>query len=79
MENTLEKKILSKVEKELGFSIVMDELINAKKPLIGHNMIYDMMFFYNHFITDLPSTYNEFAEEVSIHSFIINSGTQDSQ
>jgi hypothetical protein len=34
------------VDYELGFSRVIELMINAKKPLIGHNMILDMMFLY---------------------------------
>jgi hypothetical protein len=34
-------------EKEMGFSLVVDELIQAKKPIIGHNMIYDIIYLYN--------------------------------
>jgi hypothetical protein len=38
----------------MGFSLVVEELINAKKPVIGHNMIYDVLYLYNQFIDDLP-------------------------
>ena len=31
---------------ELGFALVVEELIKAKKPLIGHNMFLDMLFLY---------------------------------
>jgi hypothetical protein len=29
---------------EMGFSLVIECLVNAKKPIIGHNMIYDLAF-----------------------------------
>jgi predicted CopG family antitoxin len=32
---------------EMGFSEVIRELIAAKKPIIGHNMIYDIIYLYN--------------------------------
>jgi hypothetical protein len=38
----------------------VEELIAAKKPIIGHNMIYDIIYLYNQFIDDLPQTYPEF-------------------
>lgn len=31
---------------EIGFSKVIEEIINAKKPLVGHNMMLDIMFVY---------------------------------
>ena len=40
----------------MGFSL-------AKKPIIGHNMIYDVMYLYNQFIDDLPDTYRDFVQE----------------
>ena len=46
--------------KEMGFALVVEELIAAKKPVIGHNMIYDVIYLYNQFIDDLPETYPEF-------------------
>ena len=46
--------------KEMGFSLVVHELIQAKKPIVGHNMAYDIIYLYNQFIDELPETYNEF-------------------
>ncbi|CDW79233.1 poly-specific ribonuclease parn-like domain-containing protein 1-like [Stylonychia lemnae] len=45
---------------EIGFSKVIEELINSKKPLVGHNMLFDMMFLYQQFIDELPPTLKEF-------------------
>lgn len=50
-------------EKEMGFSLVVELLMNAKKTLIGHNMIYDIIYLYNQFIDELPETYEEFIQE----------------
>ena len=36
-------------------------LRDCKKPIIGHNMMYDILFTYEKFIAPLPSTYKEFA------------------
>lgn len=46
----------------MGFALVAEIMIEncKKKPLIGHNQIYDILYFYNQFIDDLPSTYLEF-------------------
>jgi hypothetical protein len=35
-------------------------MIEAKKPLIGHNCMYDWIYVYNQFIGELPETYAEF-------------------
>jgi len=45
---------------EMGFSLVVEAMINAKKPLIGHNCMYDWVYTYNQFIGKLPDTYAEF-------------------
>jgi hypothetical protein len=34
-------------EFEMGFSLVMEAMIEAKKPLIGHNCMYDWVYCYN--------------------------------
>ena len=46
--------------KEMGFSLIVEELIKAKKSIVGHNMIYDIIYLYNQFIDELPDTYSEF-------------------
>ena len=38
-------------------------MIEAKIPIIGHNMAYDIMYFYSQFINDLPETYAEFRNQ----------------
>lgn len=46
---------------ELGFTRVIQLIINHKIPIIGHNMIYDVAFVFNQFIGELPLTFEEFA------------------
>lgn len=48
----------------MGFSLVVEELIKAKKPIIGHNMIYDIAYLYNQFIDNLPKEYCDFIKRV---------------
>eukprot|EP00347_Sterkiella_histriomuscorum_P019713 403340574 len=45
---------------EMGFSLVVEDLMKAKKPIIGHNMIYDICYLYNQFIDKLPNEYSDF-------------------
>lgn len=47
----------------MGVSLVILELIAAKKPLIGHNCMYDLIFLFGQFIQKLPDTYELFAEQ----------------
>lgn len=53
---------------EMGFSLVVEELINAKKPIVGHNMIYDIGYLYNQFIEPFPEEYSEFIQKVSFYN-----------
>ena len=47
---------------EMGFSLAIEAIINAKVPVIGHNCMYDWLYLYNQFIDRLPDTYMEFAK-----------------
>jgi len=51
----------------MGFALVVQELTKARKPVVGHNMIYDIIYLYNQFIGDLPQTYIEFIKEWNAH------------
>lgn len=50
----------------IGFSKVIEEMIIAKKPLVGHNMMLDIMFVYYQFIDDLPETLHDFIAKVCL-------------
>jgi len=39
--------IITMANSELGFSQVIETISRSQKPLIGHNMIYDVAFIYN--------------------------------
>lgn len=38
-----------------GFSRVMDALIRSKKPIVGHNLLVDVLSCYHHFYDAAPS------------------------
>ncbi len=40
-------------------------MINSKKPLVGHNCMYDFMFVFHQFFGELPETYAEFISQWS--------------
>lgn len=54
-------------QEEQGFTKVIEVLIKAKKPIIGHNMIYDACFIFQQFLQDLPESYTEFADIFNSH------------
>jgi poly(A)-specific ribonuclease len=45
---------------EFGFSKIIETIIESKKPIVGHNMMFDVGFIYNQFIGNLPESYDEF-------------------
>lgn len=54
--------------RELGFSVVVEMMIEKMRSdpecsLIGHNMMYDILYFYNQFIAPLPDTYQQFVQQ----------------
>lgn len=42
------------IEYFVGFSKVIRAIIEAKKPLVGHNLMLDLLFMYNYFYQPLP-------------------------
>ncbi|KOC67680.1 Poly(A)-specific ribonuclease PARN-like domain-containing protein 1 [Habropoda laboriosa] len=50
----------------IGFSKVFKLLSSCKKPIVGHNMLLDLMFIYQQFYKPLPDSYKEFKD--NIHS-----------
>lgn len=57
------KRLSEMYEREQGFTQIVQMLINAKKPLVGHNPQYDVAFLYEQFIAPLPDTFIEFCQE----------------
>ncbi|XP_031560236.1 poly(A)-specific ribonuclease PNLDC1-like [Actinia tenebrosa] len=52
-----EEKILLSV---IGFSRIIKLLIKLKKPLVGHNLLTDLLLLYDKFIKPLPEKYADF-------------------
>lgn len=53
------------VKQEMGFTRVVEMLIESRRPMVGHNMIHDLVYIYNQFIDVLPDTYINFAEQLN--------------
>lgn len=56
----LKQKEQALFRKEYGFTEIIDKITKYKKPLIGHNCFFDMVYFYRQFIGLLPDTFKEF-------------------
>ncbi len=51
---------MKELREEMGLSRVVNAMIRSKKPLVGHNFIYDIGFLFHQYIDDLPETYELF-------------------
>ncbi|XP_055608028.1 poly(A)-specific ribonuclease PARN-like [Uranotaenia lowii] len=50
--------------KAIGLSLVLQELSKAKKMIIGHNMLLDLLFIIRQFFRPLPPNYQDFKKVV---------------
>jgi hypothetical protein len=46
-EEDLDEEVDQLCRFELGFSMVIQQIILSKKPIVGHNMFLDMLFIYD--------------------------------
>ncbi|RZF45574.1 hypothetical protein LSTR_LSTR010975 [Laodelphax striatellus] len=53
------------VDQMLGFTKVFRLLAEAKKPLVGHNLLLDLMILYNQFHRPLPNSYTTFKQKIT--------------
>ncbi|XP_015111396.1 pre-piRNA 3'-exonuclease trimmer [Diachasma alloeum] len=60
-QNLCEEQLL---EYTLGFTRVFQLLCDLKKPIVGHNLLLDLMFMYKQFHKDLPKSYERFKREI---------------
>ncbi|XP_075002358.1 poly(A)-specific ribonuclease PNLDC1 isoform X3 [Calonectris borealis] len=47
-----------------GFTNLFQTLVKAKKPLVGHNMLMDLMHLHDKFYRPLPESYEEFKRNI---------------
>ena len=60
-KDEIEKQVENLLNFELGFSLVMEAISKSKKPVIGHNMKFDLAFLYHQFYKELPDNFASFA------------------
>ncbi|KAI5193725.1 Poly(A)-Specific Ribonuclease Pnldc1 [Manis pentadactyla] len=58
-----EKKILLSAR---GFSVFFQMLVKAQKPLVGHNMMMDLLYLHEKLFRPLPESYDQF--KLNIHN-----------
>ena len=63
LEFEKEEKLVE-IQDAVGFTEVMKVLAEAKKLLVGHNMLHDVMHIHKSFFASLPEDYNEFKERI---------------
>lgn len=49
----------------MGFTLIVQAIIAAKRPIIGHYFGLDLFYFYDHFIERLPDTFLEFVVKIT--------------
>eukprot|EP01112_Ceratiomyxa_fruticulosa_P003961 TRINITY_DN1428_c0_g1_i1.p1 TRINITY_DN1428_c0_g1~~TRINITY_DN1428_c0_g1_i1.p1 ORF type:complete len:627 (-),score=129.92 TRINITY_DN1428_c0_g1_i1:150-2030(-) len=59
------KSVEPKTQANGMFRQVIDAMLSSKKPVIGHNMLLDLVHLFNNFVSPLPQTLKEFKEKVS--------------
>ncbi|TKC50021.1 hypothetical protein EI555_012384 [Monodon monoceros] len=62
-ESCWQEKILLSAR---GFSVFFQMLVKAQKPLVGHNMMMDLLHLHEKFFRPLPESYDEF--KLNIHN-----------
>lgn len=49
----------------MGFSLIFKELVECKKPIVGHNMFTDLILIHHQFFRPLPKSYSIFKKSVT--------------
>jgi len=52
-------------ESLIGFTSVFQLLLDCKKPMVGHNCYFDLLFLYSHFLEQLPYSFDEFKKNLT--------------
>lgn len=66
-ENRLQRKlrgIQQELDEAAGFTRVIEAIASSGKPVVGHNLLYDILLIVHHYIEPLPEQYDDFKETV---------------
>lgn len=64
------------IREAFGFGLIFQAIINAKKPVLGHNMFLDLALCFHHFIKPLPEDSDAFRRDLhEAIPFIMDSKT----
>ncbi|CAH0390276.1 unnamed protein product [Bemisia tabaci] len=56
----------SVIDALVGFSKIVKLLMEFKKPIVGHNLLLDLLILHNQFYLPLPKTYKEFKASIRL-------------
>ena len=56
---------MAKFYAKIGFKRIFDKIVECQKPLIGHNLWYDLLFIMQAFSEELPKTLGQFKTDVN--------------
>ena len=60
------KKINSEISEAVGFRAVFQALSKCKRPVVGHNCYFDLLFLFNSLYAPLPDCLNEWRRDVQM-------------
>ncbi|XP_020708976.2 pre-piRNA 3'-exonuclease trimmer-like isoform X2 [Athalia rosae] len=64
VEKEKDKLQMRLIDSCIGFSKIFKLLVNMKKPIIGHNIIRDLIFMHQQFYKPLPTKYSDFKSNI---------------
>eukprot|EP00331_Platyophrya_macrostoma_P019288 CAMPEP_0176462384 /NCGR_PEP_ID=MMETSP0127-20121128/35233_1 /TAXON_ID=938130 /ORGANISM="Platyophrya macrostoma, Strain WH" /LENGTH=532 /DNA_ID=CAMNT_0017854287 /DNA_START=24 /DNA_END=1622 /DNA_ORIENTATION=+ len=64
-EEKQRKVKLDKLDAQIGFTRVLELLIQERKPLVGHNCYFDLLFIMHSFIENLPNRFVDFKKRLN--------------
>ena len=62
--NIRREQLKQDIREAFGFGLIFQAIINAKKPVLGHNMFLDLALCFHHFIKPLPEDSDVFCREL---------------
>jgi poly(A)-specific ribonuclease len=69
-DGEINKELEELFDMEYGFTSIIEAMMDCGKPVVGHNMVYDILYIYNQFIGELPDTFRDFIIQVSLNDII---------